>query len=340
MKTGTRQQAISNGKEVKLFGLAVFVMFSVLSFQVEAQQGKRVPRIGVLDPGSLQATTLLGPLREGLRELGYVEGTNIVIEYRYAEGRLDRLADLVADLVRSKVDVIVPQSPTAIRAALKAPKTISIVMAGGGDPVEQGLIQSLARPGGNLTGLSSMSVELAGKRLDVFKETFPQISRLAVLGTSVRSPAIARQLKEIEAVALTLGIHIRFVEAPRPDAFDSAFAAIARERPHALFIMRSPFLRTYLKRVTDFTEKSRLPTMYDDSGYVEHGGLMSYGASIADLARRAAIYVDKVLKGAKPADLPVEQPTKFELVINLKTAKQIGLSIPPNVLARADRVIR
>jgi putative ABC transport system substrate-binding protein len=315
-------------------------MLFALCGSASAQEGKKVPRIGVLDPGSPQVSLLLGPLRQGLRELGYVEGKNIVIEYRSAEGKLDRLADLAVDLVRSKVDVVVPQSPTAIRAVLKATKTIPIVMAGGGDPVEQGFVQSFARPGGNLTGLSSMSVELAGKRLEVLKEAFPQISRLAVLGTSVRSPAIARQLKEIEAVAPTLGIHIRFVEVPRSDAFDNAFAAIAIERPHALFIMRSPFLRTYLKRVTDFTDKSRLPTMYDDKEYVENGGLMSYGASIADLTRRAAIYVDKILKGAKAADLPVEQPTKFELVINLKAAKQIGLTISPNVLARADRVIR
>ena len=324
----------------KIFAFVCLLPAVLLPAVTWAQQAKKIPRIGVLDPGSPQATTLLSPLREGLRELGYVEGKNIVIEYQYAEGKLDRLPNLAADLVSSKVDVIVPQSPTAVRAAQQATRAVPTVMAGGGDPIEQGFVQRLARPGGNLTGLSSMSVELAGKRLEVFKEAIPRISRLAVFGSSASSPTIARQLKEIESVAPALGVQIRFVEAPHPDGLDNAFLAIANEKPHGLFIMRSPFLMTYLKRVTDFTAKSRLPAMYDDRGYVEHGGLMSYGSSIADLARRAAIFVDKILKGANPAELPVEQPTKFELVINLKAAKQIGLTIPPNVLARADRVIR
>ncbi|MGH7798138.1 MAG: ABC transporter substrate-binding protein [Candidatus Binatia bacterium] len=323
-----------------IFGFALSAILFALCVSAEAQRAKKAPRIGVLDAGSPHVSVLLGPLREGLRELGYMEGKNVVIEYRSADGKLDRLPDLAADLVRSKVEVIVPQSPPAVRAAHKATKSIPVVMAGGGDPVEQGFVQSLARPGGNLTGLSSMTVELAGKRLEVFKDALPRLSRLAVLGSSVASPVIARQLKEIELVAPTLGIRIRFVEAPRPDDLDNAFSAIAKDQPHGLFIMRSPFLGTHLKRVTDFTERARLPTMYDDRGYVERGGLMSYGTSVADLSRRAATYVDKILKGAKPADLPVEQPMKFELVINLKTAKQIRLTIPPNVLARADKVIR
>jgi putative ABC transport system substrate-binding protein len=269
-----------------------------------------------------------------------MEGKNIFVEHRYAEGRLDRLPDLAAELVRTKVEVIVPQSPRAVRAAHQATRTIPIVMAGGGDPVEQGFAESLARPGGNLTGLSSMSVELGAKRLELFKEAIPKIYRVAVLGSAASSPVVVRQLRDMESAAPALGIQILFVEVPRPVDFDNAFASITKERPHALFIMRTPFLGTYLKRVTDFAEKSRLPTMYDDSGYVEAGGLMSYGASVADLSRRAATYVAKILKGANPAELPIEQPTKFELVINLKTAKQIGLTIPPQVLARADRVIR
>jgi putative ABC transport system substrate-binding protein len=346
MTAGSEQKAVSSKTGAKRMSRKVFVFICLLptvflpSVLTGAQQPRKLPRIGLLDPGSPRASALLAPFREGLRQLGYIEGNNIVIEYRYVEGKLDRLPELAAELVRMKVDVIVTQSPTAVRAAHKATKTIPIVMAGGGDPVEQGLIQSLARPGGNLTGLSSMSVELAGKRLEVFKEAIPRLSRLAVLGSSASSPVVARQLKEIELVAPALGIQIRFVEAPRPDDLDNAFSTIAKEQPHGLFIMRSPFLRTYLKRVTDFAEKHRLPTMYDDSGYVEHGGLMSYGASIAELARRAPIYVDKILKGAKPTDLPVEQPTKFELVINLKSAKQIGVTIPQSVLYRADRVIR
>jgi putative tryptophan/tyrosine transport system substrate-binding protein len=318
----------------------VGALLLALSVSAQAQHERKLPRIGLLDPGSIRASALLAPFREGLRELGYIEGKNILIEHRYVDGKLDRLPDLAAELVHTKIDVIVTQSPTATRAAHQATRTIPIVMAGGGDPVEQGFAESLARPGGNLTGLSSMSVELGGKRLELFKEAVPRISRVAVLGSAASSPVVIRQLKDIESVAPAFGIQIRFVEVPRPGDFDNAFADIAKARPHGLFIMRTPFLRTYLQRVTDFAEKNRLPTMYDDSGYVEAGGLMSYGASVADLSRRAATYVDKILKGRKSADLPVEQPTKFELVINLKTAKQIGLAIPPNVLARADRVIR
>jgi putative ABC transport system substrate-binding protein len=336
LRTVSRQSAIRNCKSAILIGAMLFALCT----PAEAQQPKQLPRIGLLDPGSPRATALLEPFRQGLRELGYGEGKNIFVEYRYADGKLDRLPDLAAQLVRIKVDAIVPQSPRAVRAAYQATRMIPIIMAGGGDPVEQGFVKSLARPGGNLTGLSSMSVELAGKRLELLQEAIPRISRIAVLGSPPGSLVVARQLKDLEAAAPAFGMEIRFVAVRGPDDFGNAFSAIGKERPDALFVMRTPFLRTYLKRVTDFTAKNRLPTMYDDSGYVEHGGLMSYGASVADLARRAAIYVDKILRGAKPAELPVEQPTKFDLVINLKTAKQIGLTIPPNVLARADRVIK
>jgi putative ABC transport system substrate-binding protein len=323
-----------------IFGFALSAMLFALCVPTQAQQPGKVPRIGLLDPGSPRASMLFGPFRQGLSELGYVEGRNIFVEYRYAEGKLDRLPGLIGELINIKVNVIVPQSPSAVRAAHHATRTIPIVMAGGGDPVEQGFAESLARPGGNLTGLSSMSVELGGKRLELFKEAIPRIARVAVLGSAASSPAVVRQLKDIESAAPALGIQILFVEARRPDDFDNAFATITKGRPHGLFIMRTPFLRTYLKRVTDFAEKSRLPTMYDDRGYVEAGGLMSYGASVADLSRRAATYVDKILKGANPAELPIEQPTKFELMINLKTAKQIGVTIPQSVLYRADKVIR
>jgi putative ABC transport system substrate-binding protein len=332
--------SIKKAANKRILFIALFTTLFALCPVAHAQQAKKVLRVGVLDPGSPSATALLGPFRQGLRELGYVEGQNIVVEYRYADGKLDRLADLAAELVSIKVDVIVPQSPTAIRAAQQATKTIPIVMAGGGDPVELGFAKSLARPGGNLTGLSSMSVELAGKRLELLKETIPAISRIAVVGSAASRLVVARQLKDLESAAPALGLQIRFLEIPRPDDLDNAFSAISKQRPDALFVMRTPFLRTYLKRLIDFAEKNRLPTMYDDTGYVEGGGLMSYGASVSDLARRAAFFVEKILKGTRPADLPIEQPTKFELVINLKTAKQIGLTIPANVLARADRVIR
>ena len=327
-------------RKAGLKSILIAVALVAVAVVAEAQQAGKVARIGVLETSSTMASVLIGPFRQGLSELGYTEGKTIFVEYRSAEGKPDRLPNLAVELVNIKVDVIVAQSPPAVGAAYRATRTIPIVMAGGGDPVEQGFAQSLARPGGNLTGLSSMTVELGGKRLELFKEAIPRISRLAVIGGPTSSPVVSRQLKEIESAAPALGIRIRFVGVPRPDDFDNAFTVITKERPHALFIMRTPFLRTYLKRVTDFAEKSRLPTMYDDASFVEAGGLMSYGASIADLSRRAATYVDKILKGRKPADLPVEQPVKFELVINLKTAKQIGVTIPSSVLFQADKIIR
>jgi putative ABC transport system substrate-binding protein len=321
-----------------LFSFAVILLAGAVI--AEAQQVGKTPRIGILVATSPGANTLVEPFRQGLHELGYVEGKNVAPEYRYAEGKLDRLPDLAAELVSVKVNVIVTQSPPAVAAAHRATKTIPIVMVGGGDPVEQGFVKSLARPGGNLTGLSSMSVELAGKRLEIFKGAFPRITRLAVLWSGTSGGASGQQLKDIESAAPAFGIRIRPVEVPRPDDFDKAFSIVTKERPDALFIIRSPFLRPHLKRVTDFAEKSRLPTMYDDSVFVDAGGLMSYGPSLTSLSRRAAIYVDKILKGTKPADIPVEQPMKFEFVVNLKTAKQLGLTISPNVLVRADRVIR
>ena len=305
----------------------------------EAQQPKKIWRIGWLAGGSASGVApLTDAFRQGLRQLGYIEGKNIAIEYRYAEGKFDRLPDLAAEIVHLKVDVIVVANPEAIHAAKRATETIPIVMVGPGDPVRLGLIASLARPGGNLTGLSFISIELTGKRLELFKEAFPRISRVAVL----RTPGAAQeqQAKEMEVAAQTLGIQVQYVHVQTPDDFENAFSAITKGRADALLILRSPLIRTHATRITDFAEKRRLPTMYDDRLLVEAGGLMSYGTDTLDFYRRAAYYVDKILKGAKPADLPVEQPKKFEFVINLKTAKQIGLTIPPNVLARADKVIR
>ncbi len=318
----------------------------------KAQQAGKVYRIGVLAPGSPSATErAYRPFLQGLRELGYIEGKNILVEYRYAVGKPDRLHDLANELIDLKVDVIVTHSPPAVGAAARStnfayqltktsPTLIPIVMVGGGDPVERHFVESLARPGKNLTGLSSMTMELGRKRVQLFKEAVPRISRLAVLWSSTSLTGALRQLEEIESVAPALGIQIIPVEVRHADDFENAFSAIIKERVNGLLIIRFPFIRTHLKRITDFTEKSRLPTMYDAGAYVQRGGLMSYGSSRSDLFRRAATYVDKIFKGAKPGNLPIEQPTKFELVINLNTAKKLGLTIPPEVLFQADKVLK
>jgi putative ABC transport system substrate-binding protein len=323
-----------------------------LSFPAQAQQAGKVYRIGILAPDSPAATQrTYRAFWQGLRELGYIEGQNILVENRYAVGKPDRLHDLANELVDLKVDVIVTHSPPAVGAAVRSskvayrltktiPMLIPIVMVGGGNPVEKGFAESLARPGRHLTGLLSMTLELGGKRLELFKEAVPRISRVAVLWSSTSGIAALRQLKEIESVAPTLGIQIIPEEVRHSDDFDNVFSEITKERVNALLINRFPFIRTHSKRITDFTEKNRLPTMYDVGGYVKKGGLMSYGSSRPDLFRRAAIYVDKILKGAKPADLPIERPTKFELVINLKTAMKLGITIPPSILYRADKVIK
>ncbi len=339
---------------LRTIGLVSTLAFGLLAVPLpaEAQRAGKVYRIGVLAPG-LPATTQRAyrAFWQGLRELGYIEGRNILVEYRYAAGKPDRLHELANELIDLKVDVIVTHSPPAVGAAVRStnaayrltktiPMLIPIVMVGGGDPVERGFAESLARPGGHLTGLSSMTLELGGKRLKLFKEAVPRISRVAVLWSSTSGTASLRQLKLIESVAPALGIQIIPMEVRHSDDFKNAFSSITKERVHALLIIRFPFIRTHLNRITDFTEKSRLPTMYDASAYVKKGGLMSYGSSRSDSFRRAATYVDKILKGAKPADLPMEQPTKFELVINLRTAKKLGLTIPPEVLYRADKVIK
>ena len=304
----------------------------------EAQQPTKVPRIGLLVPGSQPAFSVrIDAFRQGLRELGYVEGQNIAIEYRYTEGKTDRLADLVDELVRLKVNVIVTASIPPVLAAKKASSTIPIVFAAINDPVAGGLVDSLARPGGNVTGLTNLSPDLDGKRLELLKEAFPKVTRVAYLWNP---EAPGTGLAGMQAAAPGLGVQLQSLEARTANDFESAFEAALRDRAHALITLPSPVFITHQKRIVDFANKSRLPAIYSFSDFAYSGGLMSYAHSSLENFRRAAIFVDKILKGAKPADLPVEQPTKFELVINLKTAKQIGLIIPPNLLARADKVIK
>jgi putative ABC transport system substrate-binding protein len=323
--------------------MVVFVLFIAvlaLTHLAAAQQAKKVPRIGFL--ATVSPSTILARVeafRQGLRELGYVEGKNIVIEYRYAEGKLDRLSELAAELVRLKVDVIVTAGPVPTRAAKEVTVTIPIVMGFDDDPVGSGFVASLARPGGNITGLSTLSPEISGKQLELLKEIIPKLSRVAVLGTSTR-PGNAQELREVELAAGALGVKLQYVDVLSPKDIEPAFQAARKGRADALLVLGSPVLISYRKQLVDLAVKNRLPAIYNRSEFVEDGGLMTYGVSVTDLFRRAATYVDKILKGAKPADLPVEQARKFELVINLKAAKQIGLTIPPNVLARADKVIK
>jgi putative tryptophan/tyrosine transport system substrate-binding protein len=310
---------------------------------VEAQQPKKIPRIGFLAGGSRSADSLLiETFWQRLKELGYIEGQNIAAEYRFAEGAPERLPNFAAELVRLKVNVIVAPGSGAV-AAKKATNTIPIVIAYG-DPVGSGLVASLANPGGNVTGLSGFVSELGGKDLELLKEAFPKVSRVAVLWWNQTNPSGIDQdtllLGDMKVAAGALRVTLQPLELRGLDDFEPAFSAIKGERANALIVLRNPLTATHRTRIVDFAAKSRLPSMYGDKEFVDAGGLMSYGINIADLWGRAAVYVDKILKGAKPADLPVEQPTKFEFVINLKAAKQIGLTIPPNVLARADRVIK
>jgi putative tryptophan/tyrosine transport system substrate-binding protein len=307
----------------------------------DAQQGGKVPRIGFL---SLTSPSDRPPLRDafrqGLRELGWVEGQNIVIDYRYAEGRVDRLPDLAAELVRLKVDLIVSWGTQGVTAAKNATETIPIVMIAVRDPVGIGLIASLARPGGNVTGVSGgAGLEIVfAKQLELLKETVPKIRRVAILSNPTNAYH-QLAIREVNVAARSLGVQLQLLEARGPNEFDGAFAAMAKERVGALLVLSDAMLNSHRTRLADLAARSRLPAAYGVRESVEAGGLMSYGPSFLDLHRRAATYVDKILKGAKPADLPVEQPTKFELVINLKTAKALGLTIPQSVLERADQVL-
>jgi putative ABC transport system substrate-binding protein len=322
-------------------GLFTIVMaFVGLAGVAEAQQAKKVPRIGFLVPGSSSfATPLVDAFRQGLRELGWIEGHNITIDYRWAEAKPERLPDLAAELVRLKVDVIVTAGEPAVRPAQQATKTIPIVMASSSDPVGSGVVASLARPGGNVTGLSAFVRELNAKRLELLKTVVPPLTRVAVLSYSGYEPH-ARSLKDLETTARALEVKLQSLEVRGPDDLGSAFDAATKKRAEALIVLRYTVILSQQTEIARLSVKHRLASIFDNSEFVVAGGLISYGANIADQYRRAATYVDKILKGAKPADLPVEQPTKFELIINLKTAKQIGLTIPPNVLARADKVVR
>jgi ABC-type uncharacterized transport system substrate-binding protein len=306
----------------------------------EAQPAGKVLRIGFLSLTSpSDRPALLDAFRQGLRELGWVEGQNIVIDYRYAEGRVDRLPDLAAGLVRLKVDLIVSWGTQGVTAARNATETIPIVMIAVRDPVGIGLMTSLARPGGNVTGVSGYAgLEIVAKQLELLKEIVPKIRRVAILSNPTNAYH-QLAIREVNVVARSLGVQLQLLEARGPNEFDGAFAAMARERVGALLVLSDAMLNSHGTRLADLAARSRLPAAYGVRESVEAGGFMSYGPSFLDLFRRSAAYVDKILKGAKPADLPVEQPTKFELVINLKTAKALGLTIPPSLLQRADQVI-
>jgi putative tryptophan/tyrosine transport system substrate-binding protein len=327
-------------KKILVSMLAVVILAFVDT--AEAQQPKKVPRIGYLtssDPAT-ESTRSEG-IRQALRDLGYVEGQNIAFEYRYAEGKLDRFPELAAELVRLKVDIIVVAGGnTLIQSAKNATKTISIVMSGSApDPVEAGFVDSLARPGGNVTGLALLVNELAGKRLELLKEAVPKLARVAVLHDPALPPNVL-ELKAVQTAAPALGLTIQPWEVRGTDDFDRVFAAQNKQRPDGLYVLAGRLVTSNRKQIVGFALKSRLPSVYPQREYVDAGGLMSYGADQAESYRRVAYYVDRILKGAKPADLPVEQPTKFEFVINLKTAKALNLTIPQSVLFRADRVIK
>jgi putative ABC transport system substrate-binding protein len=322
--------------------LLTTVLLTVVS-TAQAQQPKKVTRIGYLssqDPAYESARA--EGIRLALRDLGYIEGQSIAIDYRYSEGKTDRAPELAAELVRLNVDILVVAGGIHwIRAAKNAAKTIPVVMAGvGNDPVEAGLIESLARPGGNVTGLTNLTGKLAGKRLELLKEAVTKLARVAVLYQPATPANVVEVKEDLPSAARVLKLTVQPWEVRAADDFDRAFDALNKQRPDGLYVAGSPLTNANQKRIASFALKSRLPSMFAERGAIDAGGLMYYGADLADSYRRVAYYVDRILKGAKPADLPVEQPTKFEFIVNLKAAKQIGLTVPPNVVARADRVIK
>jgi putative ABC transport system substrate-binding protein len=338
--SGNRQSAIQNPKWIalSLLGFALVVAGAV----AEAQQATKIPRIGYLTAASFSSSSMAvrtEAFRQALRALGYIEGKNILIDERYAEGKLDRLPALAIELIRLNVDIIVSTGPRPTRSAKEATSTIPIVMAQDTDPVGNGFVASLARPGGNITGLSLLSPELSGKRLEILTEIVPKLSRMAVFGTSTY-PGNAQSLKEAELAAAALGVKLRYLDVLNSNGIEPAFRAATQGQADAILVLGGPAFNAQRPQIAELAIKSRLPAMYFATEFVQAGGLMSYGVSFTDLFRRAATYVDKILKDAQAGDLPVEQPTKFELVVNLKTAKQIGLTVSPNVLTRADRVIK
>jgi putative ABC transport system substrate-binding protein len=327
-------------KKTALLSILIVAVQLTIGVVAEAQQPTKIPRIGYLAPASLSALAArTEAFRQGLRELGYVEGKNVIIEWRSAEGKLDRLSALAAELVRLKVDVIVTTGPTATRPAKEATLSIPIVMAQDIDPVGTGFVASLARPGGNITGLSSLAPEISGKQLELLRETVPKLSRAAVLWAS-SNPANAGMLREMERAAAAFGVKLQSLDVLTRKDFQIAFRAATKERADAVLVLQNGVAAAHRTEIAELAIKSRLPAIYPRLEFVEDGGLMSYGASFTDMDRRAATYVDKILKGRKPADLPVEQPMKFEFIINLKAAKQIGLTIPQWTLMKADKVIK
>jgi putative ABC transport system substrate-binding protein len=325
----------------KIITLTLSAMLFALSYSASAQQPAKIPRIGYLTAASLSAMAYrTDAFRQGLLDLGYLEGKNIIVELRSSEGKPDRLPTLVAELVRLNVDVIVTGGGSVTRLVKEATSTIAIVMAQDSDPVGNGFVASLARPSGNITGLSTLSPELSGKRLELLKEIVPRLSRVAVFGTSTQT-GNAQELREMELAAGALGVKLQHLDVQNSKDIETAFRAAGKGRADAvLFQVAGPVYSPHRKKIAELAVTSRLPVMYQLPSSVDAGGLMTYGVNLPDLDRRAATYVDKILKGVKPADLPVEQPKKFEFIINLKAAKQIGLTIPPNVLVRADKVIK
>ena len=328
-------------RRLKWLGLSLIAFALVMcAVVVHAQQPTKVPRIGYqLDSPASAVTSRTEAFRQGLRELGYVEGKNIIIEWRSAEGKPERRSEIAAEFVRLKVDVIVSAGPTVTRAVKEATSTIPIVMAQDPDPIANGFVATLARPGGNITGLATLSTEISGKQLELLKEIVPKLSRVAVIGNST-NPGDSQALREIVLAAGSFDIYLRYLDVLDPKDLETAFRSAAKGRADALLVSGNPILNAHRKPIVDLAAKHRLPAIYSRPEYIESGGLMYYGTSYNDSFRRAATYVDKILKGAKPAELPVEQATKFELIVNLKAAKQIGLTIPHGALARADRVIK
>jgi len=317
----------------------VLVLLVVFVVPAIAQQPNKVPRIGYLNGGSSSVIAdRIEAFRQGLRDIGYIEGKNIVIEYRWAEGKNERLPELAAELVRLQVAILVTSSTAATKAVKQITTEIPTVVASAGDLVGEGIVASLSRPGGNITGLTSMSPDLSGKRLAILNESIPKATRIAVIWH--RNPNDEREVKQTEMAAQTMRLNLQSLPIESPDEFQNAYAAMRKEQARALIFIQGPFIGVYRKQLLELAVRNRLPSICDDPSWTEDGCLMSYGPDRRDMFRRAATYVDKILKGAKPADLPVEQPTKFELVINLKTAKEIGLVVPQRVLLKADRVIK